>query len=78
MHFQTSYSEDGMPGFAAAMRLRHVLAGAVFSFSTGIAGAADLQEPITLQSRNGVLDILLGHKRASHDHGREAKAFARR
>lgn len=30
-----------------------------------MAGAADLQEPITLQSRNGVLDILLVAKAAA-------------
>src|SRR5437660_1637608 len=54
-----------MRAFAAAMRLRHVLASAVFFFSPGMAGAADLQEPITLQSRNGVLDILLVAKAAA-------------
>ena len=54
-----------MRGFAATMRLRHVLASVAFSFSTGMAGAADLQEPITLQSRNGILDILLVAKAAA-------------
>ncbi len=50
---------------SAAARLRRILAGVAFSFSTGAAGAADLQEPITLQSRNGVLDILLVAKAAA-------------
>ena len=50
---------------AAAMRLRHVLASVALSFSTGMAGAVDLQEPITLQSRNGILDILLVAKAAT-------------
>ena len=54
-----------MRGFAAAMRLCHVLVSVAFSFSTGMAGAADLQEPITLQSRNGILDILLVAKAAT-------------
>jgi hypothetical protein len=54
-----------MRGFAATMRLRHLLASVAFSFSTGMAGAADLQEPITLQSRNGILDILLVAKAAA-------------
>ena len=54
-----------MGGFAAAMRLRRVLASVAFWFSTGMAGAADLQEPITLQSRNGILDILLVAKAAA-------------
>jgi hypothetical protein len=49
---------------SAAARLRRILAGVAFSFSTGTAGAAELQEPITLQSRNGVLDILLVAKAA--------------
>jgi hypothetical protein len=53
-----------MRGFAAAMRLRAVLASVAFSFATGMAGAADLQEPITLQSSKGVLDILLVAKTA--------------
>jgi hypothetical protein len=50
---------------SAAARLRRILAGVAFSFSMGTAGAADLQEPITLQSRNGVLDILLVAKAAA-------------
>jgi L-ascorbate oxidase len=50
---------------SASARLRHLLAGAAFSFSAGAAGAVDLQEPITLQSRNGVLDILLVAKAAA-------------
>jgi len=50
---------------SAVARLRRILAGVAFSFSTGTAGAADLQEPITLQSRNGVLDILLVAKAAA-------------
>jgi len=54
-----------MRGFAAAMRLRRVLASVAFCFSTGMAGAADLREPITLQSRNGILDILLVAKAAA-------------
>jgi L-ascorbate oxidase len=50
---------------SASVRLRDVLAGVAFSFSAGAAGAADLQEPITLQSRKGVLDILLVAKAAA-------------
>ncbi len=50
---------------SASARLRHVLAGVAFSFSAGAAGAVDLQEPITLQSSKGVLDILLVAKAAA-------------
>ena len=50
---------------AAALCLRYMLACAIFFFSTNAGGAADLQEPITLQSRNGVLDILLVAKAAA-------------
>jgi hypothetical protein len=50
---------------SASARLRHVLAGVAFSFSVGAAGAVDLQEPITLQSSKGVLDILLVAKAAA-------------
>jgi hypothetical protein len=48
-----------MRGSTDVFCLRCMLAGVVFSFSSGIAGAVDLKEPILLQSRNGVLDILL-------------------
>lgn len=47
-----------MRGFAGS-RLRHMLAGAAFFVSAGSAAAVDLQEPITLQSHKGILDILL-------------------
>ena len=36
-----------------------------FSFSASTAGAVDLQEPLTLQSKKGVLDILLVAKAAA-------------
>ena len=49
----------------ASARLRYVLAGVAFSFSASAAGAADLQEPLTLQSKKGVLDILLVAKAAA-------------
>ena len=45
-----------MRGSTDVFRLCCMLAGMVFSFSSGIAGAVDLKEPILLQSRNGVLE----------------------
>ena len=49
----------------ASERLRQVLAAFAFLFSAGAAGAVDLQEPVTLQSKKGVLDILLVAKAAT-------------
>jgi hypothetical protein len=44
--------------------MRQLLASVAFSISAeGTAGAADLQEPITLQSQNGISIVSLSQKR---------------
>jgi FtsP/CotA-like multicopper oxidase with cupredoxin domain len=50
---------------AFAVGSRFVWASLAFSFAADTARAAELQEPITLQSQNGILDILLVAKAAA-------------
>lgn len=53
-----------MSCFGSGARLRAILAGVGFFIAAGAACASELQEPMTLASKNGVLDILLVAKEA--------------
>src|ERR1700745_2432806 len=48
-----------MSAFRLTSSMRMAIAGAGLFLAAGTAGAADLVEPLTLQSRGGVLDILM-------------------
>jgi len=54
-----------MSVFRFTSSARMAIAGTALCFAAGIAAAADLAEPLTLQSQNGLLDVLMVAKAAA-------------